>query len=243
MVYTVKKLAEISGISIRTLHFYDEIGLLKPAYHGTNGTRNYGEKELLLLQQILFFKELGFSLKQISKILKQNDFHLLSALGSHKKSLQKQGEKIGNLLQTIESTIEYLQGKKNMKDQDFFHGFSIGSCNPNSETEKTVFQNLKEQKLSLLEKKQIADGAYALYTQICQLMQTGFSTSSKEVQNLVQEHHTGTKRFHNATKEVYEALSKLYVDHTEFRKQLDSVDPHLAKFLAEAMQIFAQKNL
>lgn len=152
MVYTVKKIAEISGISIRTLHYYDEIGLLKPAFHGTNGTRNYGEKELLLLQQILFFKELGFSLKQINKALKQNNFYPLSALDSHKKSLQKQGEKIRNLLETIESTIEYLQGKKNMKEQDFFHGFSIVSCNENSETEKTVFQNLKEQKLSWLKK-------------------------------------------------------------------------------------------
>lgn len=74
-------------------------------------------------------------------------------------------------------------------------------------------------------------------------MQKGCSASSEEVQLLVQKHHMHTDKFHNATKEVYEALSKLYVDHAEFRKQLDSVDPHLAKFLAEAMQIFAQKNL
>ncbi len=67
MAYTVKKLAEISGVSIRTLHFYDEVGLLKPAYHGSNGYRFYEEEQLLILQQILFFRELGFELKQIQK--------------------------------------------------------------------------------------------------------------------------------------------------------------------------------
>lgn len=243
MVYTVKKTAEISGISVRTLHFYDELGLLKPAYHGSNGTRYYEEKELLLLQQILFFKELGLSLKQIGKILKQSDFHPLAALHSHKKSLQKEWEKIGNLLQTIETTIQYLQGKKSMKDQEFFHGFSVVSSDPNSENETIVLENLKKQELSWIEKKQIADEGYALYKQIAELMKQNLCPSSKEVQILIQKHHTLTNQLHNATKQVYKALSTLYVEHIDFRKQLDIVDPHLAKFLAEAMLVFAQKNL
>jgi DNA-binding transcriptional MerR regulator len=234
MVYTVKKVAEISGISVRTLHFYDELGLLKPAYHGSNGARRYGEKELLILQQILFFKELGLSLKQISKILKQKGFDPLSELHSHKKSLQNKREKISKLLQTLETTIEYLQGKKNMKDQEFFHGFSIVSSNPNSENEKIVLQNLKKQELSWIEKNQVADEGYALYRQIAQLIKDGLDPSSEDLQ---------TSRFHHATKEVYVALAKLYVENETFKKQLDFVDPNLAKFLAEAMQIFAQKQL
>ena len=68
MAYTVKKLSELSGVTVRTLHFYEEAALLKPAYYGSNGYRYYEEKQLLQLQQILFFKELGFSLKQIQKI-------------------------------------------------------------------------------------------------------------------------------------------------------------------------------
>ena len=105
MAYTVKKLSELSGVTIRTLHFYEEIGLLKPAYHGSNGYRYYEEKELLQLQQILFFKELGFSLKQIQKVLGRDDFDQLSALYSHRKSLNQEWEKIGQLLKTIDKTI------------------------------------------------------------------------------------------------------------------------------------------
>ena len=69
MAYTVKKLAAMSGVSVRTLHWYDEVGLLKPAYHGANGYRYYEETQLLTLQQILFYRELGFELKQIKRVL------------------------------------------------------------------------------------------------------------------------------------------------------------------------------
>src|ERR1700686_1785965 len=86
MGYTVKKMSELSGVTVRTLHFYEEADLLKPAYYGSNGYRYYEEKELLQLQQILFFKELGFSLKQIQKVLGPDDFDQLSALYSHRKS-------------------------------------------------------------------------------------------------------------------------------------------------------------
>ena len=79
MAYTVKELAQISGVSIRTLHWYDEVGLLNPAYHGSNGYRYYEEEQLLILQQILFFRELGFELKQIRKVLASQLTHLRTA--------------------------------------------------------------------------------------------------------------------------------------------------------------------
>ena len=90
MAYTVTKLAKISGVSVRTLHWYDEVGLLKPAYYGSNGYRYYEEEQLLILQQILFFRELGFELKQIQKILGRSDFDKIAALSSHRKVLQKE---------------------------------------------------------------------------------------------------------------------------------------------------------
>src|SRR5216110_4026409 len=89
MAYTVKKVAAMSGVSVRTLHFYDETGLLKPAYHGANGYRVYEEPQLLTLQQILFYRELGFELKQIQRILGRADFDKLAALQSHRKVLEK----------------------------------------------------------------------------------------------------------------------------------------------------------
>ena len=74
MAYTVKQLATMSGVSVRTLHFYDETGLLKPAYNGSNGYRFYEEPQLLTLQQILFYRELGFELKKIERILGRAEF-------------------------------------------------------------------------------------------------------------------------------------------------------------------------
>ncbi len=87
MAYTVKKLAKISEISIRTLRFYDEIGLLKPAYYGDNNYRYYEEEQLLMLQQILFDRELGFPLNDIQMIIISDDFNKIDALISHKKIL------------------------------------------------------------------------------------------------------------------------------------------------------------
>src|SRR5215813_12307595 len=89
MAYTVKNLARMSGVSVRTLHFYDEVGLLKPAYLGANGYRFYEESQLLTLQQILFYRELGFELKQIKKILERPGFDRIAALQSHRQVLQK----------------------------------------------------------------------------------------------------------------------------------------------------------
>src|SRR5882724_6773430 len=89
MVYTVKQVAAMSGVSVRTLHFYDETGLLKPAYIGANGYRFYEEPQLLTLQQILFYRELGFELKQIKRTLGRADFEQAAALQSHREVLQK----------------------------------------------------------------------------------------------------------------------------------------------------------
>ena len=100
MAYTVTKLAQLSGVSVRTLHWYDEVGLLKPAYYGDNGYRYYEEAQLLALQQILFFRELGLGLKQIQKVLGRGDFDQLVALSAHRKVLQKNLERTRKLVRT-----------------------------------------------------------------------------------------------------------------------------------------------
>ena len=123
MAYTVKKLATMSGVSVRTLHFYDKVGLLKPAYHGANGYRFYEEAQLLMLQQILFYRELGFELKQIKKILGRPGFDKVAALESHRKVLRQNLADTQKLIQTIDKTLEHLKGTKKMKSQELFAGF------------------------------------------------------------------------------------------------------------------------
>src|SRR5476651_2657365 len=115
MAYTVKKLAKISGISIRTIRFYDEIGLLKPAYYGDNHYRYYEEEQILMLQQILFYRELNFSLNDIQRIISSDDFNKIDALMSHKKILTESLDRTSKLIKTIDQTIAHLRGKITMR--------------------------------------------------------------------------------------------------------------------------------
>ena len=127
MAYTVKQLAVMSGVTVRTLHFYDEMALLKPAYTKANGYRIYEEPQLLMLQQILFYRELGFELKRINEILSQRQFEKIAALKSHRQVLEKNVTRTRTLIETIDKTISHLKGTKKMKSEELFMGFSIGA--------------------------------------------------------------------------------------------------------------------
>jgi DNA-binding transcriptional MerR regulator len=127
MGYTVKQVAVMSGVSVRTLHFYDEMALLKPAYTKVNGYRIYEEAQLLMLQQILFYRELGFELKRIKKILSQRKFEKAAALRSHRQVLEKNVARTRTLIETIDKTIKHLKGTKKMKSEELFTGFSVAA--------------------------------------------------------------------------------------------------------------------
>src|SRR5690606_27824547 len=114
MAYTIKQLASMAGVSRRTLHYYHEIGLLPPTRLGSNGYRYYEDEALLRLQQILFFRELDFSLDQISEILDRPEFNTLEALQAHKKALQRRARRLNELIQTVDRTMQFLQGKADM---------------------------------------------------------------------------------------------------------------------------------
>lgn len=252
MAYTVKKLSELSGVTIRTLHFYEEIGLLKPAYHGSNGYRYYEEKELLQLQQILFFKELGFSLKQIQKVLGRDDFDQLSALYTHRKSLNREWEKIGLLLKTIDRTIKHLKGKKKMKDKEIFDGFNIGLVTKAKggesyfTAEAIVLNNLKDPNIEQRGEnfqENIIKTAHAIFKDLVHCIERGLDPASDEVQCIIKKHHIFAEQFHNASQEVYKAMAQLYQEHPVFRKQTDPFHPELATFMAEAMKVFADRKL
>jgi DNA-binding transcriptional MerR regulator len=119
----------MSGVSVRTLHFYDETGLLKPAYHGANSYRFYEQPQLLTLQQILFYRELGFELKEIKRILDQPDFQNVAALESHRQVLMNNLTRTRSLIETVDKTIRHLKGDKKMKNEEMFVGFSVAAGN------------------------------------------------------------------------------------------------------------------
>jgi len=252
MAYTVKKLAVMSGVSVRTLHFYDEVGLLEPAFHGANGYRFYEEAQLLTLQQILFYRELGFELKQIKRILGRSDFDKLAALESHRKVLKKNLARARQLVATIDKTIDHLKGKKKMKSQEMFVGFS-----PEVQAKHEQYlidrfgEGMKEriaqsrQKVKNWTKADWERSGNAFNT-ICQdavaLMDRKLLAESPEVQRVIRRHYEWLKQFWTPTRESYVGHSCLITD-SELRKAYESHHAHLADFMAEAMKVFAEKEL
>jgi DNA-binding transcriptional MerR regulator len=256
MAYTVKNLSEISGVTVRTLHFYEEVGLLKPAYYGSNGYRYYEEKELLHLQQILFFKKLGFTLKQIQKIVGKNDFDQLAALHSHKKALSKEWEKIGLLLKTIDKTINHLKGKKKMKDKEIFDSFNITLVKaqkgqPYYSAEKLVVQSVKNPTKNAMDVERRGKAYYDninktvhdLFKELVDCIEKGLDPATEEVQKIIKKHYAFVEQTHAATQKVYKAMAQLYTEHADFRKQLDPFHLKLATFMADGMKVFADREL
>src|SRR5476651_171857 len=122
--YTVKQAAKLSGVSVRTLHHYDEIGLLKPAHLGENRYRYYGREELLRLQQILFHREFGMSLEQVRALLDDPGFDRIEALRAHRHKLESEAERFRHLIRTIDRTIADINGELQMSDKQMYEGFS-----------------------------------------------------------------------------------------------------------------------
>jgi DNA-binding transcriptional MerR regulator len=123
MAYTVQRLAKLSGVSVRTLHWYHKNSLLEPAYCLENGYRYYEEEQLLRLQQILFFKDLGFKLRQIQGLLSQENFDWIKALSAQKMVLEEEIVRKRQLIDTLSKTIDHLKGKQVMTHADLYEGF------------------------------------------------------------------------------------------------------------------------
>lgn len=250
MAYTVAKLAQLSKVSIRTLHWYDEIGLLKPAYHGSNGYRYYQEEQLLLLQQILFFKEMGFELKQIQHLLKRSDFDKIVALTSHRQVLQKNMEKTQKLIKTIENTIKHLKGKRSMKEYEMFEGFDADQQKEyeqflierfGEKVKKTFAECERNVKNFSKEDWELSKKEFdAICRQLAELI-LKLRADSTDVQQIVLRHYTWLKKFWTPTQESYLAHAQLIVE-SKLRQAYETYHPQLPEFLAAAIQIFSSKG-
>ncbi len=251
--YTVKQVGKLSGVTVRTLHFYDEIGLLKPAYYGDNGYRYYEKDQLLTLQQILFYRELNVPLEQIKAILATPGFDRLRALKAHRARLENEVKRHRQLLRTIDGTIAELEGAKTMASEEMFSGFS-------PEKQKQYEKDLVDRfgpgvQTKIDESKQRVKGWTkadfeaaterwnAFLESLGVLARDGKAADSAEVQALIPEHRAWLEQYWTPVRESYIGLGRLYADHPDFRKQFDAVEPGLADFCAEAMRVYAEREL
>jgi DNA-binding transcriptional MerR regulator len=250
MAYTVQKLAKLSGVSVRTLHHYDEVGLLKPAYYGANGYRYYEEEQLLLLQQILFFRNLGFELQKIREIIKKSDFDRLAALHSHRKSLINNLDKTRELIQTIDNTIEHLQGKKKIKDKQFFDGLNSPK---QKEYEKYIIEagqctaeemergRKKLEKWSKEDWQKNQANWEQLLNDYVSAIKKQEAPDSLAAQDLVRRHLEYLKKFGiEVKKEELVEKANFYLGHPDWRKVFDGYHPQLLEFILAAMESYAR---
>lgn len=239
-MYTVKQLSDLAGVSVRTLHYYDEIDLLKPSSVGDNGYRYYDENALLSLQQILFFREMDLGLLQIKEIISNPDFDLVAAMQSHRHILQEKINRLQSLINTVDATIMHLVGEIDISRKQLFAGFTEEKQKQYEQeaiqqySEDTVKQSIKRwNSYTKHQQKQIKAEGGAIYTDFVAAMDKG--AASSEVQAIVKRWHEHIRYFYEPTVEVLRGLGQHYNDHPDFVAFFQKIHPSLPEFMREAI--------
>lgn len=237
----------MAGITPRTLHYYDEIGLLKPSRVGVNGYRYYGDECLLRLQQILLYRELDMPLEDIKKIMGRREFELLSALEKHKQELRKRIEQMERLVNTVDLTIDHLKGKKEMSNKQLFTAFSEEQQTEYAKEAETMYDpatvrasNEKWKNYPAAQKQRILDEGNAIYTDIIKAMPKG--AASAEVQACIQRWRDHMAYFWVPSLEQLVGLAHHYNDEPRFKANFDKMHPDLAAFMLEAVTIYVDNQ-
>ncbi|MEN8171480.1 MAG: MerR family transcriptional regulator [Chloroflexota bacterium] len=247
-MYTVKKLADLAGVSTRALRYYHQIGLLKPAAVGENGYRYYDDDTAVRLQQILFYREMEISLSEIRDILEQPDFDLLGALGAHKTMLESKKQRIDQLLNTVEYTMNYLEGKLPMNENDIFGGFS-------EDEQKTYADEARQRWDSTLvdgsqkrwasypaeKKKVIMAEANAIYKDIYANRHQGHD--SQKIQHLVGDWHRNLRYFYEPAIGTLRGLGQMYCDDSRFRANFEKFSLDFPEFLRAAIEHYCDQAI
>ena len=247
MAYTVKQLAQLAGVSVRTLHHYDEIGLLTPPVIGANGYRYYDERSVLRLQGILFYRELDFPLLAIKAVLDRPDFDPLAALQEQRTALEAKLGRLHRLIATIDQTIRHLKGETTMSTKQLFAGLT-----PEQEKEYTEEaarrwgeQGVRESvqrynRYSPEKKTQIAAEGEAVYRDLVAAMPQG--PAAPAVQTCIARWRKHLEYFWVPNDEQCLALATGYRDDPAFRKTYDAIHPELAPFMVEAVTVYVERR-
>lgn len=249
MEYTVKMLGNLAGVSTRTLRYYDEIGILRPARINSSGYRIYGQKEVDQLQQIMFYRELGVSLQKIKEIIASPSFDEANALREHHENLLQKRKQLDTLIGNVEKTIALKEGRIKMDDKEKFEGFKKKII---KENEKRYGEEIREKygkdiveksnaKMMNMTEQQYNEWE-RLSRQVTETLKEAFATgdpAGNPAQKVADLHRQWLSySWGSYSKEAHAGLAQMYVDDERFTAYYDKEQPGMTKFLRDAIFIY-----
>lgn len=244
-MYLVKKVSEISGVSVRTLHHYDEIGLLSPKKR-ENGYRYYCDEDLQILQTILFYKYLNFPLKQIKELLAAGDKECLPHLKKQLTLMQKEKNRLLTLIETLEKTIESKEGRTVMSAKERFKGFTYQDNEKyKQEAIDTYGKEVIEEAVSRQRghEKELTDGFNDIFFAFADNLSKGLEAAAKENVLLAKRLHEHLCKWSfDCSPEVFSKIGHGYVENPEFKANLDKFGEGTAQYVCTAIQQYVSKK-
>ena len=246
MKLQIKEFALLTGVSVRTLHYYDEIGLLKPSFvDEQNGYRFYDEASLERMQEILFYRELDFSLKSIGEILASPNYDKQKALAEQKRLLTLKKERLERLIAALEQAekgeitmnafdnSEYEAARQQYEDEAK-RRWSDTSAYKESQTKTTGYS--KEQWNDVL------GGMNGIFAEFADCKNCGESADGDTAQRLVKKLQDYiTTHFYHCTDEIFAGLGQMYVCDERFKNNIDKCGEGTAEFVSKAVKIYCNK--
>jgi DNA-binding transcriptional MerR regulator len=255
--YTVKQVAKLSGVSVRALHHYDEVGLLKPACVGANGYRYYGKDELLRLQQILFHRELGFALEEIRQVLDAPDFDRVAALRAHRGRLLSDARRYRRLVRTIDETLAALEGATTMDDKRIYKGFEFDE-KESADVEDWLRGRFGPEVQARIDRSRAIGESWTpdereahqqesreFEAALTKAVRDGLAPSAEPVQALMRSHCAWISRGWGTApaKGPFLTLAEIYENQPMFRQRFEALAPGLPDYLVKAMKTYAEREL
>ena len=254
MEYTIRALAELSGVTPRTLRWYDQQGLLRPLRTTEAGYRIYGPSQVERLQDILFYRELGLSLTAIRALLDDPAFDRLTALQSHLAELRKRRDHLNGLILTVQKTIDEQQGGTPMSDHEKFEAFKRRAVEAN---ETQYGKEIREKYgdatmdrantcvLSLTEEEYRQWNALGedIRASLAQAVRSGQDPAGPEGQRIAALHRRWLSySWESYTPEAHAGLGQMYTADSRFTAYYDHETPGCAAFLQSAIAAYVKSS-
>ncbi len=242
MKMQIKEFAEFTGVSVRTLHYYDEINLLKPAcVDKITGYRFYNEQSVLRMQEILFYRELDFSLKSIKEILSSPNYDKQKALTQQKRLLKIKKERLEKLISAIDDAAKG-EMIMNAFDNSNFDNYKQEVKEKWSNTDAYKEHTEKTKNYSKEKWNSLTDDLSDIFGDFAQCRKDGHKPDSDEAQTIVKalQNHI-TQNYYHCTNEILAVLGQMYVSDKRFKENIDSHGDGTAQFAGEAIEIYCKK--